>query len=183
MSSLAYFTLFIGRDGKFYFNLKAGNHKIILRCTERYRSKTDALTGIRSVQNNCEDRSNYLVKEAVNGEDYFVLRAKNYEPIGLSETYKQKSGLENGLESVQKNGTTGNIKGEVEQWFEIIIDGKTYSVKSSNITGKEILAMANFNGPMFCLFELKPGGIRSEVRQDAMLTISGCKQFVVVRQD
>jgi len=45
------FTLFIGADEKFYFNLKAGNGEIICS-SQGYTTKQAALNGIASIQEN-----------------------------------------------------------------------------------------------------------------------------------
>ena len=47
-----------------------------------------------------------LFKSDKNGEFYFNLKAGNHETILTSEGYKAKSGAENGIESVMKNGAS-----------------------------------------------------------------------------
>ena len=41
---------------------------------------------------------------------YFVLKASNGEVIATSEMYKTKQGAENGILSIQKNGSTTDIR-------------------------------------------------------------------------
>lgn len=103
-----YYTVFLGGDDKYYFNLKAGNHEIILQ-SQSYVSKQGALNGIESVQNHCADDDNYVRKTATDGSPFFVLRAKNYEIIGKSEMYSSKQAMENGIESVKANGPSTTI--------------------------------------------------------------------------
>jgi uncharacterized protein YegP (UPF0339 family) len=45
----AYYTLYIGRDKQFYWNLKAPNHQIIAQ-GEGYTTKQNALNGISNFQ-------------------------------------------------------------------------------------------------------------------------------------
>ncbi|MBU3070441.1 YegP family protein [Aestuariicella sp. G3-2] len=48
------YTVFEGNGGKWYFNLKAGNHEIILS-SQGYASKESAENGAASVQNNAPE--------------------------------------------------------------------------------------------------------------------------------
>jgi len=89
-------------NGKFRFNLKAGNGQIILS-SEAYESKQGAERGIESVRKNASDDSRYERKTAKNDEAFFVLKAGNGEPLGRSETYSTTSAMENGIESVKNN--------------------------------------------------------------------------------
>ena len=91
-----------GRGG-YRFNLKASNGKVILS-SEQYTTKSGALTGIKSVKENSKTKGQFEERTAKNGESYFVLKAKNGETIGRSETYQSPSGRKNGMNSVQKNG-------------------------------------------------------------------------------
>jgi uncharacterized protein YegP (UPF0339 family) len=97
------FELNTASNGKFFFNLKASNGQIILS-SEMYESKSAAQNGIESVKKNAPDDARYDRRTASNGDPYFVLRAGNGEPIGRSETYKSTAAMENGIESVKKNG-------------------------------------------------------------------------------
>lgn len=96
-------------SGKFMFNLKAGNHEIILT-SELYESKAGAQNGIASVKTNAPLNERYDRRTAKDGSPYFVLKAGNGEIIGKSEMYKSTSGMENGIESVKKNGPDATIK-------------------------------------------------------------------------
>ncbi|MEP4149149.1 MAG: YegP family protein [Halioglobus sp.] len=95
-------------SGKFMFNLKAGNSQIVLT-SELYESKTAAENGIASVQKNSPDDARYERKESKNGDPFFVLKASNGQAIGKSEMYSSASAMENGIESVKKNGPTTEV--------------------------------------------------------------------------
>jgi uncharacterized protein YegP (UPF0339 family) len=94
---------------KYVFNLKAGNHEIILT-SEVYESKAAAKNGIESVKKNASDDGRFERKEAKNGQLYFVLTATNGQVIGKSEMYTSASGRDNGIESVKKNAPSASIK-------------------------------------------------------------------------
>jgi uncharacterized protein len=88
--------------GGFRFNLKAPNGKIILS-SETYTTKASAQAGITSVKGNARAKSHFEERKARNGDPYFVLKAKNGETIGRSETYSSDSARQNGIEAVQRN--------------------------------------------------------------------------------
>ena len=94
-------------SGKYMFNLKAGNNQIILT-SELYDSKSAAEKGIASVKKNAGDDKRYERKASKKGEPYFVLNAANGEVIGKSEMYSGTAGMENGIESVKKNGPSAD---------------------------------------------------------------------------
>ena len=93
------FELFEGKNGDYYFNLAATNHEVVLS-SEGYTSRTGALSGILSVLNNAGDEANYELREAVNGQFYFVLQAQNGETIGMSELYSTKGNATQGIDTV-----------------------------------------------------------------------------------
>lgn len=98
------------RSGDQYmFNLKAGNHQIILT-SERYVTKANAEKGIASVQKNSPSDARYERKVAKNGDPYFTLTATNGQNIGRSEMYSGTSAMENGIASVKTNGPSTVVK-------------------------------------------------------------------------
>ena len=96
------FELKVSTNGKYHFNLKAGNGQIILS-SEMYESKAAAENGIASIQKNAADDARYERKESSSGKTYFNLKATNGQVIGKSEMYESTSAMENGIDSVQKN--------------------------------------------------------------------------------
>jgi len=90
------FELFQGKDGEYYFNLVATNHEIVLS-SEGYTGRTGAISGILSVLDNAGDSANYELREAVNGQSYFVLQAANGQTIGVSELYSTKGNATQGI--------------------------------------------------------------------------------------
>ncbi len=104
-----YFELKAAAGSQFMFNLKAGNHEVILT-SERYSSKQGAENGIASVKKNAPIDGNYKRKTAKDSSPYFVLVAGNGEPIGKSEMYSSTSAMEGGIASVKSNAPTAAIK-------------------------------------------------------------------------
>jgi uncharacterized protein YegP (UPF0339 family) len=103
------FVKFTDKGGQFRFNLTAVNGQVILS-SEGYSSSSACDNGIESVRKNCGLDERYEKKTAKNGKFYFVLKAGNHQVIGQSEMYASESGMNNGIESVKKNGTTENVE-------------------------------------------------------------------------
>jgi uncharacterized protein YegP (UPF0339 family) len=105
----AKFDLKQGGSGQFMFNLKAENGEVILT-SELYKQKQSAIVGIDSVKANAGDDTRYERKTAKNGQAFFVLTATNGQIIGKSEMYSSVSAMENGIQSVKKNGPVAPIQ-------------------------------------------------------------------------
>ena len=97
-----------GASGKFRFNLKSGNHEIILT-SETYEAKSSALNGIESVRKNAPDDTAYDRRTARDNSPYFVLKARNGEIIGTSEMYSSTSAMEKGIASVKTNAPDATV--------------------------------------------------------------------------
>ena len=98
-------------NNRFIFNLKAANGEIILT-SETYESKSSALSGIESVKVHSPHDEQYERKKSTKSQPYFILKAKNHEIIGRSETYSSEGAMEKGIDSVKRNGpiaTTNDI--------------------------------------------------------------------------
>jgi len=97
---------------KFHFVLKSGNGQVILS-SQMYASKSGAMNGITSVQNNCGDEKCFEKKTAKNGKFHFNIKSTNGQIIGSSQMYAAEAGMNNGIESVRKNAPGAEVK-EVE---------------------------------------------------------------------
>ncbi len=104
-----YFELKNSGSGTFMFNLKAGNHEIILT-SQTYQAKASAEEGIASVQENSAADDRYERKTSKAGEPYFLLKAGNGQIIGNSEMYSTTSAMEGGVASVKANGISKSVK-------------------------------------------------------------------------
>lgn len=105
------FVLKTGKNGEFYFNLKAGNGQVILS-SEGYSSEAARQNGITSVRQNAVIDERYDRKTASNGKPYFSLKAGNGQIIGNSELYESEAARENGITSVKKNAPDAEVKSE-----------------------------------------------------------------------
>lgn len=103
------FELKRSKNGKFFFNLLAGNGQIILS-SEMYEAKASANNGIASVRRNAVDDAKFARLEGKDGSPYFTLKAGNGQVIGQSQMYSSASSRDAGIESVQKNAPDAEIK-------------------------------------------------------------------------
>ena len=102
------FELKTAANGKFHFNLKAGNGQIILS-SEMYETRAAAEGGIDSIKKNAGDETRYERRTSAQGDPYFVLKAGNGQEIGRSEMYNSPAAMENGITSVKTNGPDASI--------------------------------------------------------------------------
>ncbi|WP_027378722.1 YegP family protein [Chryseobacterium daeguense] len=98
-------------NNEYQFNLKSGNGEIILT-REGYVQKASCHKGIESVRMNSQDDSRYDRRVAINGKNYFVLKARNGEIIGKSQYFSSKTAMENGIHSVKSNAPLAEIVDE-----------------------------------------------------------------------
>jgi uncharacterized protein YegP (UPF0339 family) len=97
----ATFVLRKSSDGQYYFNLRAGNHRIILT-SERYTTKQAAQKGIDSVRRNASNDQYFQRKVSKRKNPYFVLTAAQGEPLGSSEEYSSATAARKGIAAVQR---------------------------------------------------------------------------------
>jgi uncharacterized protein len=107
-----WFELSNSLDGQFRFVLKAGNAETILT-SELYKAKGSAENGIASVQTNCALAERFENKESTSGKFYFNLKAGNHQIIGTSQMYTTTQSRDNGIASVQTNGTSTTVKDKI----------------------------------------------------------------------
>lgn len=103
------FELFKGRNGQYYFRLKAPNGETIGH-SEGYVTKQGALNGIDSVKINAPLDSRYTIFQGNDGQYYFNLKAANNEIILQSEGYRARQGAENGKEAVKRYAPTAPVE-------------------------------------------------------------------------
>jgi uncharacterized protein len=95
-------------NGKYHFNLKAGNGEIILS-SQMYTTKSGAMNGVDSVKTNGVVEARFDKRSSSKDQPYFVLKAGNGEIIGTSEMYTSTSGRDNGIASVMKNSADAKV--------------------------------------------------------------------------
>jgi len=104
-----YFEITARSDGQFMFNLKAGNHEVILT-SEAYTTKAACMNGSESVRRNADDDGRYRRTTTPDGQFRFALEATNGQAIGASEYYETAAALDHGIESVKKNAPDAEVK-------------------------------------------------------------------------
>jgi hypothetical protein len=130
VSTSAYFETFQGIDGHYYFSMTAANGQNVLR-SQGYTKLASAQNGVASVLANGNDKRQFDVKQASNGDYFFNLLAQNGEVIGTSELYASKSNAERGARTVRalvrlsRNATQGAPRRESFELFKGE-DGKSY---------------------------------------------------------
>lgn len=107
------FVITTGKDGQFYWNLKAGNGEVIGK-SEGYTTKAAALNGIESTKKNAAEEGRYEMKTAKNGKFHWNLKAANGQVILSSQLYANESGAKNGIQSTIKNAPEAEIIDETE---------------------------------------------------------------------
>ena len=100
-------------NGKFHFNLKAGNGQIILS-SEMYDTRAAAENGIESVKKNAAEAGHFEKRTSTKGDPFFVLKAGNGQEIGRSEMYSSDAACDNGIESVQKNAPGAEVEDTIQ---------------------------------------------------------------------
>lgn len=89
-------------DGRYGFNLKAGNGQVILT-SQLYATRAGAVAGTDSVKAHAANDANYERRTAKDGSPYFVMVASNAQEVGRSEMYSSTTAMENGIASVISN--------------------------------------------------------------------------------
>ena len=105
------FVIKTGKNGEYYFNLKASNGQIIL-ASEGYTSTAARQNGIDAVRKNANDESKFEKNTSVNGKFYFNLKAGNGQIIGKSEMYESDEARNNGIKSVMANAPDATVEEE-----------------------------------------------------------------------
>jgi len=102
------FEIFTGKDDQYYFHLVAANGEII-GSSEGYTQKHNAINGINSVKEHCEDPNNFEILIGLNEKYYFHLKSANHQIIMQSQGYASKQGAERGIESVMANAPAAEV--------------------------------------------------------------------------
>lgn len=103
------FLIYKSKDEQFYFNLLAGNGEHILT-SELYTAKQSVHAGIESVKRSAPIDQQYDRRTDARGKSYFVLKAKNGEILGKSQSYSSNGALENGIQSVKTSAPSAVIE-------------------------------------------------------------------------
>ncbi len=114
------------KNNDYYWHLQAANGEIILQ-SEGYKTKQGAENGIESVRMNAPHDERYERLDAKSGEFYFVLKAKNGQVIGSSETYPTKQAREVGIAAVKREAPDA----PVQDLTDLIEEAKTVSTTES----------------------------------------------------
>ncbi|MAS87324.1 MAG: hypothetical protein CMH30_05025 [Micavibrio sp.] len=101
------FTLFTGRNGQFYWNLKAANGETLCH-SEGYTTKQNAKNGIEACKIYSQG-ANFTFLIGKDSQHYWNLKASNGQIVCQSEGYVSKQGAENGARSCRENAPNAPI--------------------------------------------------------------------------
>lgn len=104
------FTIFLARNGQFYWRLKASNGETLCH-SEGYTAKQSAQRGIESCKLNALT-GKYTVFQGNDAQYYWNLKAVNGEILCHSEGYSTKQSAENGVEACKRNAPAARIVDE-----------------------------------------------------------------------
>lgn len=143
----AYFEVKKGKSGQYHFNLVAPNHEVILT-SEHYPEKANCLKGLKSVQVHSQDIVNFEKRTSKKNEPYFILKARNHEPIGTSEMYSSEQMRDHGIEVVMKYGSATDVQDETstsdpdDKEVIIIVNGREKTWTKKTISFEEVVVLA-----------------------------------------
>ena len=103
-----HFELRSATNGRFYFNLKAGNGEIILT-SGTFPTLDAASAAIELVKANAPIDAQFERTNVTGKQPHFVLKAVNGETLGRSETYSSVTAMENGIKSVMRNAADATV--------------------------------------------------------------------------
>ncbi|MBA3817935.1 MAG: YegP family protein [Deltaproteobacteria bacterium] len=103
-ASAGKFSLWQSTDGQWRFNLKSGNGATLLT-SEGYTTRTAAITGVLSVQDNGVDPAQYEVRQTETGFNVHLV-AGNHESISFSQVYSTKASATRAITSCVKAVTS-----------------------------------------------------------------------------
>ncbi len=86
-----YFELKAAARSQYVWNLKAGNHEVILT-SEVFKDKDVALNCIAAVKKNASEEKRFLRRVAKDGQFFFELINELGKTLGRSERYKAEAG-------------------------------------------------------------------------------------------
>jgi uncharacterized protein len=172
VSRSAAFETFEGADGNHYFRFVAGNGQNLLR-SQGYASASAAHEGVASVVTIGNDRRNFEVREAKDGEFYFNVRSGNGQVVGTSQLYASRVNAEHGAGTVraliriaqQEGMTTPQPAPRVER-FQVFegADHKAYfHLRAAN--GEILLASQGYTtkaGALAGIASVKANGVKAE---------------------
>ncbi|KAA3663651.1 MAG: DUF1508 domain-containing protein [Chloroflexi bacterium] len=82
----------------------------IVLASEGYTAKPSCENGIRSVKEDAVNQAQFEHKNTRNGRPYFILKVRNHEVIGVSETYNSEQVRDIGIASVMANAPIAPVE-------------------------------------------------------------------------
>ena len=111
----AIYEIFKDHNGHFRFWLIAGNGQLLLT-SKAYETKRACTDAVAAARRNAALRKQFELKKAKDGKSYFVLKARNDEPLGRSKYYSSTELVDGAIETVRKDGPQGPINDLTASW-------------------------------------------------------------------
>lgn len=86
----------------------------VLLTSEPYSAKHIAEIGVISCQDFCSDPRNYIKRDTLEDEYYFVLKSSKNEVLGVSPAYKSPIERDEMIRVCQRDGITENVENLIE---------------------------------------------------------------------
>ncbi len=102
------FEIFVGKDGKNRFHLKAANGEVIL-VGRGYKTKSETIHGIASVMRYAAIDSYFVRRDSANGQFFFQIKSPSGRLLGWSEMYRSRQGRETGILALKKAVHVGRV--------------------------------------------------------------------------
>lgn len=97
------FEIRLSKDGQYYYVLRSAYNGEPLLTGEMHPYKQGCQRSIDSVKKNCTNDNRYAKDISTNLKYYFVLKAENGEPLGISELYASSFNRDNGISAVKRD--------------------------------------------------------------------------------
>ena len=103
-----HFEIFIGKDHKYEFRLKAANGEPVLFGPGQ-RSKAEAVRAVSNVMYYGISSARFVQREQPDGQFYFVLKSPIGRLLGWSENYTTRISMLNGIRAARMAAKTAQV--------------------------------------------------------------------------
>ncbi len=108
-----HFEIFVGKDCKFEFRLKAANGEPVLFGAGQ-RSKAEALRAVANVMYYGTSSARFVQRESSDGQYHFLLKSPIGRLLGWSENYTTRIAMLNGIKAARTAAKSAQVTDLVE---------------------------------------------------------------------
>lgn len=103
-----HFEIFVGKDSKFEFRLKAANGEPVL-FGPGFKTKSESVRAVSDVMYHGQSSARFVQKERPDGQFYFQLKSPIGRLLGWSEYYSSRVAMLNGIRAVRTAAKSAHI--------------------------------------------------------------------------